>query len=179
MMKQLSTRSLVIYQPRHGVRLSDDGNRAALKVLRRHRLLELFLVEVLGLDWSDVHEEAEVLEHAISDHLLTHIDEMLGHPTCDPHGSPIPDSQGRLPEQEATPLSAVSPGAYTLIRVLGGEDNSFLAWLADHHLRPGACFELIAHDKPAGILRLRTASSDDETQLGTVAAHRLLVRKTK
>lgn len=175
MMKHLGGRGLVTYTPRRGVRLTETGDRAALQVLRRHRLVELFLVEVMGLDWGAVHDEAEVLEHVISDRLLERIDEMLGHPTADPHGAPIPDAEGRMPEQERASLAEAAPGRYQLVQV-GEDDGGLLAWLADHDLRPGTRFELLAHDRPTGILRLRLQGSDEDLQLGTHAAGRLLVQ---
>src|SRR5580700_4576775 len=98
MVKALSDSGLVEYQRRGGVRLTSRGEQLALHVLRRHRLVELLLVKVLGLDWSEVHEEAESLEHAISDRVLERIDAILGHPTVDPHGDPIPTSKGQLHE---------------------------------------------------------------------------------
>src|SRR5215217_938715 len=94
MIKALAESGLVDYEPRGGVRLTTKGEKLALHVLRRHRLVELFLVEVLGLDWSEVDEEAEELEHAISDKVLARIDHTLGHPHFDPHGDPIPSSKG-------------------------------------------------------------------------------------
>src|SRR6185503_20361208 len=90
MVKTLAESGLVDYEPRGGVRLTTKGEKLALHVLRRHRLVELFLVEALGLDWSEVDEEAEELEHAISDKVLGRIDKALGHPQVDPHGDPIP-----------------------------------------------------------------------------------------
>lgn len=178
MMKHLRAHRLVRYVPRRGVSLSDGGRAAALRVLRRHRLVELFLVEVLGLDWNEVHEEAEVLEHAISDRLLGRIDEILGHPSHDPHGAPIPDAEGRLPEQRATPLVDSPPGRYRLARVRDDEDAEFLDWLGDHGLRPGTGFELLEHDRPAGVLRLAIDGQAGEARLGTAVAGRLLVRET-
>ncbi len=94
MMKALADAGLVEYASRAGVRLSPRGERLALHVLRRHRIVELFLVEVLGLDWSVVHEEADLLEHAISDRVLEKLDLLLGSPRFDPHGDPIPTSEG-------------------------------------------------------------------------------------
>src|SRR6476620_7329433 len=90
MVKTLADSGLVTYEPRSGTRLTAGGEKLALHVLRRHRLVEPFLVKTLGLDWSEVHEEAEELEHAISDKVLHRIDQLLGHPTTDPHGDPIP-----------------------------------------------------------------------------------------
>ena len=98
MVKALADSGLVEYEPRGGVRLTRSGEQLALHVLRRHRLVELFLVKVLGLDWSVVHDEADMLEHAISDRVLERMDALLGHPTADPHGDPIPTAKGHLHE---------------------------------------------------------------------------------
>ena len=174
MMKHLGGRGLVEYLPRRGVRLTATGREAAMKVLRRHRLVELFLVEVLGLDWAEVHAEAEVLEHVISDRLLERIDEMLGHPVADPHGSPIPDAQGRLPEIGGSSLAEVAPGGYLLVQV-DEQEGGLLDWLAEHGLRPGVRFELVAHDGRGGIVELRLAGAEGITRLGTGAVRHLLV----
>src|SRR5438093_503083 len=101
MIKALADSGLVAYEPRGGTRLTRGGEQLALHVLRRHRLVELFLVKTLGLDWSEVHEEAEELEHAISDKVLERIDALLGHPRVDPHGDPIPSAKGRVPADAA------------------------------------------------------------------------------
>src|SRR5437764_4466966 len=98
MIKALAEANLVTYEPRTGVRLTKPGEQLALHVLRRHRLVELFLVKMLGLDWSEVHEEAEHLEHAVSDKVLERMDALLGHPSVDPHGDPIPTAKGHLDE---------------------------------------------------------------------------------
>src|SRR6184192_2470482 len=111
MVKTLADSDLVDYEPRSGVRLSAKGEKLALHVLRRHRLVELFLVEVLGLDWSEVDEEAEELEHAISDKVLAKIDALLKHPQVDPHGDPIPTSAGKLPRRSLQSLAEVDLGA--------------------------------------------------------------------
>src|SRR5215204_2955292 len=104
MVKTLDEAGLVDYEPRGGVRLSAKGEKLALHVLRRHRLVELFLVEVLKLDWSEVDHEAEELEHAISDKVLAKIDELLNFPQVDPHGDPIPSSKGKLPSRTLASL---------------------------------------------------------------------------
>src|SRR6202035_469312 len=105
MVKALSDSGLVEYEPRGGVRLTRSGEQLALHVLRRHRLVELFLVKVLGLDWSEVHDEADLLEHAISDKVLERIDAHLGHPSVDPHGDPIPTAKSKL---DAPPLPSLA-----------------------------------------------------------------------
>src|SRR3954465_4684116 len=98
MVKALADSGLVTYEPREGARLTRGGEQLALHVLRRHRLVELFLVKVLGLDWSEVHAEAEELEHTISDKVLDRMDAYLGHPVVDPHGDPIPSAKGKVTE---------------------------------------------------------------------------------
>src|SRR4051812_8586502 len=105
MVKALADSGLVRYSPRTGVKLTPAGMQLALHVLRRHRLVELFLVQVVGLDWSEVHAEAEELEHVISDKLLDRIDKLLGYPTADPHGDPIPTSSGHVPRSVVESLA--------------------------------------------------------------------------
>ena len=176
MMKHLAGRGWVDYFPRRGARLTDAGETAALGVLRRHRLIELFLVEVMGLDWGEVHDEAEELEHVISDRLLARMDEILGHPSADPHGAPIPDAQGKMPVQVGASLAKASPGSFKLIQV-SEDDGSLLNWLSKHGLRPGTCFELVSHDEPAGILSLRIEGVTADTPLSATAAGHLLVER--
>ena len=119
MVKALSDSGLVEYEPRAGVRLSNNGRQLALHVLRRHRLVESFLVEVLSLDWAVVHEEAEALEHVISDRVLERIDAILGHPTADPHGDPIPNPKGQVHEPRRQSLADCPTGtALRIVRVL-------------------------------------------------------------
>jgi len=177
MMKQLGRSGLIDYAPRRGVCLRPEGREAAVRVVRRHRLVELFLVEVMQLDWTDVHEEAEVLEHVISDRLLARIDEMLDHPTRDPHGAPIPDVNGHLPEPEGVPLADCPPGHYHLLRV-AEDDTAFLDWLGRNRLKPGVRLRLIDHDRPAGLLRILIDGRRENLQFGTSAARRLLVKTT-
>src|SRR5207342_3092513 len=110
MVKTLAESGLVRYEPYAGVRLTRSGEKLAALVLRRHRLIELFLVRVMGMSWSEVHDEAENLEHAVSDRLIDLIDEMLGRPEVDPHGDPIPDSNGTLPIQEYDTLLTCTIG---------------------------------------------------------------------
>src|SRR6186713_1647612 len=100
MMKALSESGLVRYEPYMGVRLTRSGEKLASMVLRRHRLIELFLVKVLEMSWAEVHDEAEQLEHAVSERLIDRIDEMLGRPSVDPHGDPIPTAEGRMPRPD-------------------------------------------------------------------------------
>src|SRR5271170_925107 len=126
MVKALSDSGLVEYEPRGGVRLTSRGEQLALHVLRRHRLLELFLVKVLGLDWSEVHEEAEVLEHAISEKVLQRIDQMLGHPTADPHGDLIPDAAGTFAARLSRSLAECKAGQKVRVASVESRDKEFL-----------------------------------------------------
>src|SRR6266576_6481305 len=105
MVKALADSGLVSYEPRFGAKLTKGGEQLALHVLRRHRLVELFLVKVLGLDWSEVHDEAEELEHAVSDKVLDRIDTLLNHPSVDPHGDPIPTARGKVSDSPVVSLA--------------------------------------------------------------------------
>src|SRR6266849_4893083 len=104
MVKALAESGLAEYEPYSGVRLSAAGQKLALLVLRRHRLVELFLVKVMGMSWAEVHDEAEQLEHVVSERLIERIDEMLGRPTHDPHGDPIPNPDGAIARRELDTL---------------------------------------------------------------------------
>ncbi len=174
MMRQLLKKELVHYTPRKGVMLNDAGRVEAMKVLRRHRLVETFLVEVMKLDWAEVHEDAEVLEHVISDRLLARMDEMLSHPTHDPHGAPIPSESGELHRDLTSSLADCAPGHYTLTRVR--EDKpAFLQWLAQQGLKPGSALELTARDVHADTLTLSLPHQETPVQLSVPAAKSLLV----
>ncbi|MDA9831127.1 metal-dependent transcriptional regulator [Akkermansiaceae bacterium] len=176
MMNQLEKKGLVEYRPRRGVRLKEEGRKAAMQVLRRHRLIETFLVEVMKLDWAEVHEDAEVLEHVVSDRLLRRMDEMLHHPTHDPHGAPIPSSDGELRQDGTAVLADCQPGRYLLKRVR--EDQpAFLQWLSELQLLPGTEFVLSAINSMAGTLSLQLGGQDAPVQLSTPASRSLLVVK--
>jgi DtxR family transcriptional regulator, Mn-dependent transcriptional regulator len=122
MLKSLGEEGLVDYRPYHGARLTDSGTKAALRVIRNHRLIEVFLVQTLGYSWDEVHDEAERLEHAVSEELVSRIDDFLGQPKFDPHGDPIPTAEGEVHRPEAMPLSDATPGSrYRVERVLDQE----------------------------------------------------------
>ncbi len=174
MMNQLLKKGLVAYTPRKGVRLSEAGRKAALLVLRRHRLVEAFLVEVMKLDWAEVHEDAEVLEHVISDRLLARMDEMLNHPTHDPHGAPIPNAEGELTPDGTAVLADCSAGDYTLQRVQE-HPPSFLQWLAELGLMPGTGLTVTHRNLEAGTLTLKLPNRADPVQISLLAARSLLV----
>jgi DtxR family Mn-dependent transcriptional regulator len=174
MMNQLARQGLVKYVPRRGVHLNEAGRKAALGVLRRHRLVETFLVEVMKFDWAEVHEDAEVLEHVISDRLLQRMDEMLQHPTHDPHGAPIPDRHGEILTEGLTALADCPPGPYTLRRVLG-DQTSFLQWLSDLGLKPGTAIQLVGRNVPAGTLDLQLPGHEQAVAISCGAARSLMV----
>ena len=143
MVKRLETMGLVEREPYRGVRLTPAGERVALEVIRHHRLLELYLAEALGMSWDRVHEEAEVLEHAISPALSELIAEKLGHPTRDPHGDPIPGPDGAFDENPTRSLAELEPGQQgTLVRV-SDSDPDMLRYLADRGISPGDRFEVV------------------------------------
>lgn len=180
MMRQLRDRGFVSYAPRRGLSLKPSGRAEAMKVVRRHRLIELFLVDVMGLDWSEVHQEAEVLEHAISDRLLDRIDEMLGEPTHDPHGDPIPDRRGVLPKDRAVALAEADAGRWRVVRV-SDEDSALLGWFHEKGLRIGEEIDLSHADRAAGILELSRGKGGKggRLRLGTEAAGQVFVESVE
>jgi len=153
MMKHLMQRGLVSYQTRRGAALTTKGEQIALGIIRRHRLIELFLVEVMGMDWADVHEEAEELEHVVSDRLVARMDDMLGHPSHDPHGAPIPTADGVIAAASDQSLADCAPGAYRLVQVDEGS-GAFLDWCKSNGLVPGATIRLVETDPFAETITL-------------------------
>jgi DtxR family Mn-dependent transcriptional regulator len=174
MVKALADSGLVEYEPRTGVRLTHSGEQLALHVLRRHRLLEVFLVTVLKLDWSVVHDEADRLEHAISDQVLERIDEMLGHPTADPHGDPIPTSKGHLHEPRRISLADCPLNVPQQVNRILDQDAEFLQFVERNGLMPGSIVTVEQRDPAAEAVRIRIARRD-EVSLGMAAAEKILV----
>jgi len=174
MVKTLEKVGLIRYEPYNGVRLSAEGRSTAARILRRHRLIELFLVETLGLDWSEVHDEAEQLEHSMSDKLIDRIDQMLGHPAVDPHGDPIPDADGGIRQPELHSLADCDPGHYAVARVTD-QDEAFLRFVERSGLKPGAHLELMASDPAADAVEVQPLGSPGIT-LGAAAAGKLWVQ---
>ena len=145
MLKTLRDAELVEYAPYEGVRLTLSGKKLALRVLRRHRLIELFLAHTLELSWDEVHEEAEHMEHAVSDRLVDRIDDYLGHPQTDPHGDPIPKSDGTVETAMGNALTEWPVGnAFRLVRVLE-QSSEFLRFLTDSGLNLSAVGQVIEH----------------------------------
>src|SRR2546425_5114236 len=138
MLGALARESLVVYVPRSGARLTPAGRRRALALVRRHRILETFLVRVLGFDWSEVHEDAEVLEHHISDRVLDALDRLVGHPAEDPHGHAIPDRRGRMPRRNLAALASLTRGQRATVREIRDRDSRRMARWKESGLVPGA-----------------------------------------
>lgn len=176
MIKRLTGQKLVTSRRYGGVRLTARGQRLAMGVLRRHRLIETFLVQALGFDWSEVHEEAERLEHAMSDRLLDRIDEFLGRPDVDPHGDPIPNAKGTLTEQGLVPLSSCKPGKKTRIGRILDQDASFLRFVEESGLKPGESIKVESTDANADALVVSSPAGRTVT-LSTRAALKILVER--
>ncbi|HET9294729.1 MAG TPA: metal-dependent transcriptional regulator [Gemmatimonadales bacterium] len=138
MVKRLSEQGLLEHVPYKGVQLTTQGRRAALRMVRRHRILETYLVAYLHFTWDTVHEEAERLEHAVSDTLIERMALALGNPRVDPHGDPIPDADGSIAELLYTPLTEVPEGESVELRRVDTSHADRLRYLAEHGLRPGA-----------------------------------------
>jgi len=169
MVKTLEDSDLVEYRPREGVRLSNAGEKLALHVLRRHRLVELFLVEVLGLDWAEVHDEAEELEHAISDKVMERIDALLGHPTVDPHGDPIPTAAGTVAPPAARTLADCDTGRTYHVAQVANQDPAFLRFADARGLTPGSQLVVQSRDDAADAVTVQP-SDGAATVIGTKAA---------
>ena len=174
MVKALDESELVLYEPRQGVRLTTAGEKLALHVLRRHRLVELFLVKVLNFDWSDVHEEAEELEHAISDRLLERIDEYLGRPGFDPHGDPIPTAAGKMSKRELRSLRQCPPPERVQIARITDQNPEFLKYVTARGLIPGSGLQVLEHDTIGDSVTILVKGQERLT-LGGLAAGKILI----
>ncbi len=155
MLKRLAARGLVTHAPYHGVTLTAQGAKVALKVIRRHRLLETYLAEELGMGWDRVHREAEVLEHVLSEELEEVIARKLGDPTRDPHGDPIPTPDLVLEETATTSLAACEPGAAGVFARVSDSDPEMLRYLAEREIAPGDRIEVLERQPFGGPLFVR------------------------
>jgi DtxR family Mn-dependent transcriptional regulator len=174
MLKSLSDAGHVVYEAYAGATLTAAGRRLALHVLRRHRLLELFLVRVLGFDWSEVHAEAERLEHAVSDRVVERIDELLGRPAVDPHGDPIPTADGEVGTTQRATLGELAAGRRARVSRIADQDVEFLRLVERLGLRPGVRIRVIARDAAADALELDLGRGRRAT-LGLRAAEKIFV----
>jgi len=178
MVKTLAESGLVAYEPYSGVRLSEAGERLATHVLRRHRLIELFLVQKMGYDWSEVHEEAERLEHAVSDRLIERIDDMLGHPSADPHGDPIPDREGTIPVSSTATLLACPLHQQQRVVRVGDQSTEFLRLLEKRGLVPGSRVAVESRSETADSVELETQEGE-RLSLGFRAASKIFVEPAR
>jgi DtxR family Mn-dependent transcriptional regulator len=174
MVKALAESGLAEYEPYSGVRLTSAGEKLAGLVLRRHRLVELFLVQVMGMSWDEVHEEAEKLEHVVSERLIERIDQMLGHPTHDPHGDPIPTAEGQITPHHLDSLLSCPVGTPLKITRIADQDPAFLRFIESNGLKPGQSIEVETRDAAADSVRLRGTNRPTIT-IGAQAASKLLV----
>ncbi|MGC8624521.1 MAG: metal-dependent transcriptional regulator [Phycisphaerae bacterium] len=175
MVKAIADSGLVRYAPRAGVQLTRAGEQLALHVLRRHRLLELFLVEVLAIDWSDAHGEAEELEHVVSETVLARIDQLLGHPVVDPHGDPIPSSTGALDSPDLCSLAELPDGSVTTIIRLVDQSPEFLRFAQTSGLVPKTKVRIEATNSLAQAIAARPVGRKT-VMLSMAAAEKFLVR---
>jgi DtxR family Mn-dependent transcriptional regulator len=138
MLQRLARLGLVKTERYRGTRLSDPGRAVALQLIRRHRIIESYLVSRLGFEWDDVHDEAERLEHAASPELIERMAKVLGNPTADPHGAPIPTPEGRVDERRFASIAGLEPGAGAIVVRMSDRDPKLLRYLAGRGIRPGA-----------------------------------------
>jgi DtxR family Mn-dependent transcriptional regulator len=173
MLKRMADHGLVEHEPYHGVTLTDDGERVALEVIRHHRLLESYLAEALGMPWDRVHDEAEVLEHYISEELEERLASALGDPAVDPHGDPIPDRELTLDEGEGTPLARLEAGDRGTFTRVSDSDPEMLRYLAERGIRPGAPLRVRKREPFGGPLTIEVGGSSHT--IGGELAERMLV----
>ena len=174
MVKALAESGLAEYEPYSGVRLTAAGEKLAALVLRRHRLVELFLVQVMDMSWDEVHEEAEQLEHVVSDRLIERIDRMLGRPTRDPHGDPIPTAEGTIAPGHHDSLLTCPLDTPLRVTRVADQDPAFLRFIESNGLKPGQGIAVESRDAAADSVRLRVAGGATMT-IGARAASKVLV----
>ncbi|HEX2340881.1 MAG TPA: iron dependent repressor, metal binding and dimerization domain protein [Vicinamibacterales bacterium] len=178
MVKTLAESGLVRYEPYTGVRLTAAGEKLAARVLRRHRLVELFLVQVMGMSWTEVHEEAEQLEHAVSDRVIERMDEMLGRPEVDPHGDPIPGPEGKVVQPAYETLLSCPLGTPVTIRRVLDQDPDFLRFIEESDLKPGQTIRIERRDPAADRVSVR-GPEDRVITVGARAAAKVLVQAAR
>ena len=176
--RKLAEQGLVHHEKYGAVTLTEDGRQAALAVVRRHRLLETFLVRELGYSWDEVHDEAEILEHAVSDMMLDRIDTKLGHPTRDPHGDPIPAVDGQVPTPPARQLSACADGDFGTVARISDADPEMLRYFDAVGISLDSRLQVLARRDFAGMISVSVQASDGElstVDLGSPAAQAIWV----
>ena len=172
--KWLAERGYVRYTPYHGVELTETGHAMATELVRRHRLLELFLVHIMGYPLDEVDAEAEQVEHAISDAFVERMDALLGHPTEDPHGDPIPNKAGGVVVARSQPLSTVLPGQQVIVQRVSDENPDLLRYLTELGLIPGALVQMEAVAPYGGVYTVRTGTQTHA--IGDMVTQAIFVR---
>jgi DtxR family Mn-dependent transcriptional regulator len=172
MVKRLSEHGLLEHVPYRGVQLTEDGRRAALRMVRRHRLIEAYLVEFLGYSWDTVHEEAERLEHAVSDTMVERMAGALGHPSVDPHGDPIPTADGSIHELACTALADVPVGETVEIRRVHESQPERLRYIGSLGLRPGVQVRVVDRQPIDDLVTIEVGS--EKQVIGRELGHALL-----
>lgn len=167
--------ALVDYRKHHGVKLTAAGRRAALEVIRHHRLLEAWLVKTLGYSWDEVHSEAERLEHAISEDFENRMAAALGYPLRDPHGEPIPSSDLVMPSDESVPLWSLKAGQKAIVQRVDAQDHGLLRHLEELRLIPGARLEVLEVAPYDRIMHLKIQDSRESIALGPAITARVFV----
>lgn len=160
MVKKLAAQGLVDHRPYGSVELTGEGRLLALRLLRRHRIIETWLVMQQGYGWDEVHDEAEVLEHAVSDRLVESISASLGHPVRDPHGDPIPTAEGRMPQFDAFGLLELQAGQSGSVSRISDRDPELLRYLAEHGIAPGVEVTVRERGKYSGTLLITTPNGE-------------------
>ncbi|HEY7416768.1 MAG TPA: metal-dependent transcriptional regulator [Ktedonobacteraceae bacterium] len=176
--KDFAAAGWVEHVPYRGVRLTPLGERKAMEVIRHHRLLELYLARELHYSWDKVHEEADKLEHVISEEFEDKLDVLLGYPTVDPHGDPIPSKEGVLPQREGVPLLQLQPGQCAHVLRVSDQDAEKLRYLGQLGLYPDAPIELLERGPFGGPLRIRVGNAPDQAEhnIGIELAEHILVK---
>jgi len=177
MLKRLSAMGLVDYNSYKGVKLTDSGRKISLEIIRHHRLLELYLKEMLGFSLEKVHEEADRLEKHISEDFINKIDDLLGKPGCDPHGHPIPTKKGEIADISETTLAASDAGKKYIIRWLGDDDEKMLAYFEETGLMPNVKLNLISKAPFNGPITIQYDGK--ELIIGNELASNIFVEVTK
>tara|TARA_B100000902_G_scaffold14217_1_gene17240 strand:- start:104 stop:763 length:660 start_codon:yes stop_codon:yes gene_type:complete len=174
MVKNLEREGWLSYKARKGVKLTGAGRKLGMNILRRHRLLETFLVETLGLDWSEIHDEAEELEHAISEKVLERLDEFLGKPRHDPHGHPIPTKGGLIQRHKSRSLLDCKEGMTVTIDSIDDQEKNFLKFARVRRIVPGNRIKILSREEVANAMELKV---DRKTSfsIGFEVARKILV----
>lgn len=173
MVRKLQDLKLARYARSKGLSLTPAGEKIALEVIRHHRLLELYLTEALGYSWDEVHDEAEKLEHVISEHFEEKIEKLLGYPTHDPHGAPIPTRDGNVEASEIVTLSRLEPGQQAVIRQVSDKDSAMLSYLGGLGMYPGTPIEMVGKDPYGGSLRIKVSGKDHS--IGSELAEKVFI----